>query len=80
MFKSFKQGFSEKVTSTENIDKEMSISEPTFLPFIIGNTLKVFIYNLDIDLDGILGPNFLKHYVGVIDLKSKEKFQENPLT
>lgn len=80
--KNFKQRFPEKVTIQGITDQKISISESTLVPFIVGNPHKVFIYNLDIEFDGILGLDFLEHYECVIDLKSKElvtNFKKIPL-
>lgn len=53
-------------------DQKLQINESTFVPFTLKDPHKVYIYNLDIDFDGILGLDFLEHYQCVIDLKAKE--------
>lgn len=50
----------------------MFITESTLIPFAPNDSHKVYIFNLDIDFDGILGLDFLDHYKCVIDLKAKQ--------
>ena len=72
----------ENVTIQGITDQKLLISESTLVPFALNNPHKVFIYNLDIDFDGILGLDFLEHYECVIDLKNKElktNFKTMPL-
>lgn len=72
----------ENVTIQGITDQKLLISESTLVPFTLDNPHKVFIYNLDIDFDGILGLDFLEHYECVIDLKNKElktNFKTMPL-
>lgn len=72
----------ENVTIQGITNQKLHITESTLVPFKAGDPLKVFIYDLDIEFDGILGLDFLEHYECVIDLKSKQlvtNFKHIPL-
>ena len=78
----FKQRFSENIVVQGITDQKILIQESTLIPFNINNPCKVYIYNLDIEFDGILGLDFLEHYECIIDLKSnllKTNFKDIPM-
>lgn len=53
-------------------DQSISINQSTYIPFNTGDPHKVYIYNLDIEFDGLLGSDFLEHYDGVVDIKNRK--------
>lgn len=64
--------FPENVKIQGITDQKLTISESTLIPFTDGDPHKVYIYDLDIEFDGILGLDFLEHYNCVIDLNNKQ--------
>ena len=70
--KNFPQRFTENVSIQGITNEKLHIKESTLVPFNAKNPHKVFIYNLDIEFDGILGLDFLEHYQCIIDLNTKE--------
>ena len=54
-------------------DQKILIDESVLVPFDdTGEYHKMYVYNLDIDFDGILGSDFLEHYQGIVDIKNRK--------
>lgn len=53
-------------------NQKILINESTLIPFNASDPHKVYICNLDIEFDGLLGSDFLEHYNCVIDFNKKE--------
>jgi len=62
----------EHITVQGITDQKILITESVCIPFVAGSDHKVYIYDLDIDFDGIIGLDFLDHYNCIVDLKSKQ--------
>lgn len=70
------QHFPERVPENLTIqgitNEKLLITQSCLIPFITKDPHKVFIYDLDIEFDGLLGLDFLEHYQCVIDLPNKQ--------
>lgn len=68
----FSNKFSENAIIQGITNEKILIKESKLIPFKAGDPHKVYIYNLDIEFDGLLGSDFLEHYGCVIDIKNKK--------
>ena len=68
----YNQRLPENVTIQGITNEKLLIKESVLIPFTQNNPHKVYVYNLDIEFDGILGSDFLEHYRCILDYDAKK--------
>ena len=68
----YKQRFPENVIIQGITDQKIIINESVLIPFTQKDPHKVYVYDLDIDFDGLIGADFLEHYHCIVDIKNKQ--------
>jgi RNase H-like domain found in reverse transcriptase/Reverse transcriptase (RNA-dependent DNA polymerase)/Integrase zinc binding domain/Integrase core domain len=53
-------------------NEKVNITKSTMVHFKPGDPHKIFIHDIDIDFDGLLGSDFLEHYKCIVDLDNRQ--------
>lgn len=62
----------ENVTIQGITDQKIIINEAVFIPFDDNEPFKIYVCDLDIEFDGLLGSDFLERYNCIVDIKNKK--------